>query len=448
MATASSRRRSRCSRPSRASRLRHPACRRLVVPVALVILCASSPSSAGAPPPSARVFGPVMIVWFVAIGVAGAAELAADRASLAGCRPTRRLRVHRSPSGVAFVAMGAVMLAITGAEALYADMGHFGRPPIRGAWFALVFPALTLNYLGQSSARPAPPDAIEARSSSFSRTGARIPMVRAGDGRHDHRLPGGDLRRVLALAPGRPARLPAAPDRPPDVPARRSARSTCRPSTGRSSSLVVAVVVGFGSSERLGSAYGVAVSGMFVITTVLFLAVARGRWHWPTWLLLTGAAVFLPVEATFLAANLARSTTAVGSRSSSRARLPHDDDLASRERDRQRQPDAAGGAAACVRLRAARAGPAASARLRDGGVPQPVQGDDAARAAGERRAQPRAARACGDRHRAVRRHAARAPDAIGSRSTTSASTTTTSPTSRAVRLPGAAERPAGAPPGR
>ena len=98
-----------------------------------------------------RVFGPVMVVWFAVIAVAGLGRVVAAPRDHQGAVAQLRGRVLRRPPGIAFIALGSVVLTITGAEALYADMGHFGRPPIRRAWFFVVFPALTLNYLGQGS---------------------------------------------------------------------------------------------------------------------------------------------------------------------------------------------------------------------------------------------------------------------------------------------------------
>ena len=277
----------------------------LVVPLALVILCPLFAVQRWGTAAVGRVFGPVMIVWFVAIGVAGAAEVAAHPGVARGLSPTYAVEFIAAHPGVAFVAMGAVMLAITGAEALYADMGHFGRRPIRRAWFALVFPALTLNYLGQSGLVLRRPDAIESPFFLLLPHWARIPMVLLAMAAtviaSQAVISGAFSVSRQAMQMGFLPRLTVRHTSPHAigqiyVPAVNWALFL----------LVVAVVVGFGSSERLGSAYGVAVSGTFVITTLLFLAVARWRWRWPRWLLLTCAAVFLSVEATFLAANMSK----------------------------------------------------------------------------------------------------------------------------------------------
>ena len=129
------------------------------------------------------------------------------RACCAGCRRPTSVSFVADHPFTAFIAMGAVVLAITGAEALYADMGHFGRRPIRVAWFALVFPALIINYLGQARADPRRPGRRSATRSTCSRRAGRgCPLVVLATVRHRHRLAGGDLRRVLGVAAGRAAR--------------------------------------------------------------------------------------------------------------------------------------------------------------------------------------------------------------------------------------------------
>ena len=147
-------------------------------------------------------------------GLARAARAPGDpRRALA---PSRRSSSSFNHGHEAFVALGGVVLAVTGAEALYADMGHFGASAIRRAWFALVFPALTLNYLGQGALILEDPATASPFFLLFPRVGAD-PDGGPLDGRRDHRLPGGDLRRVLGHPPGDPARLPAAPGRPPHL---------------------------------------------------------------------------------------------------------------------------------------------------------------------------------------------------------------------------------------
>ena len=206
----------------------------------------------------------------------------------------------------AFVVLGAIVLAVTGAEALYADLGHFGRGPIRLAWLGLVFPALVLNYFGQGAAACC---ASRRRSRNpFYHLGPELAALasdRARDLGHGHRQPGGDLGRVLTDRPGDPARPPVAHDGPPhlrlsDGPNLHPARELAAHG-GRA-----ALVVGFGSSGNLAAAYGISVTGTMAITSILFFAIARYRWRWPWWSAGALTAAFLIVDLTFLAANVGK----------------------------------------------------------------------------------------------------------------------------------------------
>ncbi len=129
---------------------------------------------------------------------------------------------------IGLVTLGAVFLAVTGAEALYADLGHFGRKPIQIAWIALVLPSLALNYLGQGALVLANPKAIENPFFLLYPDWALLPMVRAGDGRDRDRQPGGDHRRLFADPAGDPARPAAAARNPPHLRDPGTGRSTCR----------------------------------------------------------------------------------------------------------------------------------------------------------------------------------------------------------------------------
>jgi KUP system potassium uptake protein len=277
----------------------------LVVPISLAILALLFTIQRWGTAAVGRLFGPVMVVWFAAIGIAGAREVLARPTILQGLSPTYAASfVVRDPH-IAFVAMGAVVLAITGAEALYADMGHFGRPPIRRAWFALVFPALTLDYLGQAGLILHDPTTVSSPFFLLLPHWARLPMVVLAT-----------VATVIAsqavisgaYSVSRQAvRLGFLP--------RLTVRQTSQQEIGQIYVpainwalfvVVVALVLGFGSSQKLGSAYGIAVSGTFVITTILFLTVARRRWGWPRWAIAIGAVVFLTIEGTFFAANLSK----------------------------------------------------------------------------------------------------------------------------------------------
>ena len=149
-----------------------------VVPITLVVLAALFAIQRFGTGAVGRLFGPVMGVWFAILAVAGLSRCSTTPAILRALSPTLRHRVLRSTTvASAFLALGAVVLAVTGAEALYADMGHFGRPPIRRAWFFFVFPALVLNYLGQGALILRRPDAVDNPFFLLMPYWAQLPMV-------------------------------------------------------------------------------------------------------------------------------------------------------------------------------------------------------------------------------------------------------------------------------
>jgi len=248
-------------------------------------------------------FGPVMVLWFAAIGAAGLRQVVAHPAILRGLLPTYAAAFLVDHPGVAFVALGAVVLVITGAEALYADMGHFGRGAISRSWFWVVFPALTLNYLGQGALVLERPGAVTNPFFLLVPEWARLPMVILAAvatviasqavisgvfsvTRQAMRLgllPSLRVRHTSEHAPGQ-IYVPAA--------------------NWALLAAVVVVVVAFGSSQRLAWAYGVAVTGTFLLTTTLFLVHARTAWRWPTWRLVVAGAAFGGAELLFFTSNL------------------------------------------------------------------------------------------------------------------------------------------------
>ena len=282
-----------------------PSLEHLVIPIAVTILTVLFAAQRWGTHRVGRVFGPVMVVWFAVIGIAGLRYVFKSPSILKGLSPTYAFSFVFDHPHIAFVAMGAVVLAITGAEALYADMGHFGRAPIRRAWFWLVFPALTLNYLGQGALIVHQPEAISNPFFLLLPHWSRIPMVilaTAATVIASQSVISG------AFSVSRQAtQLGFLP------------RLTIRHTSAREIGqiyvpainwllfvAVVAVVVGFGSSAKLATAYGVAVTGTFVVNTILFLAVAQALWRWPRRKLVFAGVVFLSVELTFFAANLGK----------------------------------------------------------------------------------------------------------------------------------------------
>jgi KUP system potassium uptake protein len=252
-----------------------------------------------------RLFGPVMVVWFIVIACGGIGQIAEDPAILGALSPTHGFDFFVNHPTIAFISLGAIVLTITGAEALYADMGHFGRPPIRRAWFFFVFPALTLNYLGQGSLILDSPSSISSPFFLLFPDWSHIPMV---------------LLATLATVIASQAVISGAFSVTRQaiqlgyLP-RMTVKQTSSEEFGQIYmpavnwglfAAVVALVVGFGSSAALASAYGVAVVGTMTIDALLFLVVFRSLWKKPLWMAIAFGVVFLTIDLTFLAANLTK----------------------------------------------------------------------------------------------------------------------------------------------
>ena len=199
--------------------------------------------------------------------------------------------------------LGSVFLAVTGAEALYADMGHFGRRPIQAAWLFIVLPALVCNYLGQGALILNDPKAVENPFYLLAPGwGARAAhsSVDRGDG---DRQPGRHHRRLFAGQPGDPARIAAAPGDRPHLPTQEG--QIFIPRVNRVLLLgVLGLVLLFRSSDALANAYGIAVSGTMVATTSLAFFVVWKLWRWPLWAALTLTGAFLSIDVGFFVANL------------------------------------------------------------------------------------------------------------------------------------------------
>ena len=250
-------------------------------------------------------FGPVMVVWFGAIGLAGLREVMAQPGVVAGLSPWYAALFVADHPAIAFVALGAVVLAVTGAEALYTDMGHFGRAPIRRSWFTIVFPALTLNYLGQAGLLLRHPASKTDPFFLLVPGWARLAMVALATAAtviaSQAVISGGFSVARQAVQLGF---LPYLHIRHTSS---HEAGQVYVPSVNWALFLgVLALVLAFRSSEHLAAAYGVAVTGTFVITTSLFLVVARARWHWRRLKLVVAGLVFGGIELTLFASNLTK----------------------------------------------------------------------------------------------------------------------------------------------
>jgi KUP system potassium uptake protein len=282
-----------------------PALRPLVIPltcgilIGLFLLQRRGTGSVG------RLFGPVMAAWFVAIGVAGALGLAQQPHALVALNPVWAARFFMAHGLRGALVLGFVVLAVTGAEALYADMGHFGAAPIRRSWSVLVLPSLLLSYLGQGALLLAKPRLADANpffalvpagawtgalvllstgatiiasqsliSGAFSMTHQAVQLgflpsmtVRHTSSTHEGQIYLPQINALLALA-------------------------------------CLLLVLTFRHSSRLASAYGLAVTGTMTITSLVFFEVSRATWRWPLWKSLGLLLVFLSFDLPFLGANL------------------------------------------------------------------------------------------------------------------------------------------------
>jgi KUP system potassium uptake protein len=280
-----------------------PAFEPYVVPLTALILIALFAVQSHGTARVAALFGPVTLVWFIAIAIPGIRLIAADPSVLAALNPWHALRFVGSHGMIGLITLGAVFLAVTGTEALYADLGHFGRRPIQAAWLAVVLPALVLNYLGQGALVLADPKAIENPFFLLYPDWALLPMVALATAAtviaSQAVITGAYSLTRQAIQLGLLPRM--------------EIRHTSESHAGqiylpRVNALllagVLALVVLFGSSSALASAYGIAVTGTMVVTALMAFVVIWRYWHWPAWAAALLIAPFLLIDLTFLGANL------------------------------------------------------------------------------------------------------------------------------------------------
>jgi KUP system potassium uptake protein len=287
-------------------RVATPSLGSLVVPSALVVLILLFGVQRYGTGAVGRLFAPVMAVWFAALALSGLREVIEHPEiveALSSAHGVTFLADHR---GIALIVLAAVVLTVTGAEALYADVGHFGRSPIRRAWFLVVFPALTLNYMGQGALVLHAPGAVESPFFLLFPPWARLPTVILATAAtviaSQAVISGAFSLTHQAIQLGFLPRL--------------TIRHTSEREVGQVYSpavnwiLCVAVaglVVGFGSSAHLASAYGIAVTGTMAITTVLFLFILRTLRKQRRWVVLSAAAAFLTVDLALFTATLTKA---------------------------------------------------------------------------------------------------------------------------------------------
>ena len=279
-----------------------PAMHPFIVPISVLILIALFAIQRKGTASIGAVFGPVMALWFLVLGVLGAMEIARRPAVLAALEPIYAVRFVTGNPEVAFVAFGAVVLAVTGTEALYADMGHFGKSPIRRAWLFFVMPALLLNYFGQGALVLGDPAAIKNPFYLLAPSWGRVPLLvlatAAAIIASQAVISGAFSLTRAAIQMGYCPRL--------------TILHTSERAIGQIYvpfinwmllAAIIALVVGFRNSDNLAAAYGIAVTMAMLIDSILIFVVMRRLWNWPVWVSVLITTPLLLIDLTFLASN-------------------------------------------------------------------------------------------------------------------------------------------------
>ncbi len=279
-----------------------PAFTPYVLPISLAIIIALFSVQSRGTAQVARWFGPVILLWFAALAAGGAQYIVKAPQILAALNPLLGAEFLLTHGMAGMIALGAVFLTVTGAEALYADLGHFGRKPIQSAWLYVVFPALALNYLGQGALLLESPAAVESPFFRLYPEWLLMPMVILATvatiiasqavitGAYSITqqaiqlglLPRLDIRRTSETEKGQ-IYMPAV--------------------NWLLMAAVLLLAASFRSSSALASAYGIAVTGTMVVTVCLATLVARANWHWPVWKTVLVMGPFFIIDTIFLGAN-------------------------------------------------------------------------------------------------------------------------------------------------
>ena len=282
-----------------------PALRHLVVPISALVLFALFLFQRGGTTKIGRVFGPVMLFWFGSIALFGLMEIVKEPSILGAVNPWYAVQFFANHGWRGIFILGSVVLAVTGAEALYADMGHFGRLPIRLAWAVYVFPALLLNYFGQGALLLRDPTAslnpfyklipgVIIYPMLFLATAAAVIASQA-------LISGAFSLTHQAMQLGYSPRLTVTHT------SKHEAGQIFIPQVNRALMVgSIALVLFFRSSSALASAYGIAVTGTMVITTILFTQIARRHWGWSRFQAIVFLAIFLTIDGAFLIANVVK----------------------------------------------------------------------------------------------------------------------------------------------
>ena len=279
-----------------------PAFKPYVIPIALVVLVGLFVIQRHGTDKVGKLFGPVMIVWFAVLALLGISNIIAEPGVMRALNPVWATGFLADHPRLGFFSLGAVVLCLTGAEALYADMGHFGRRPIQLAWFCIVLPALLLNYFGQGALLLSNPAAVENPFYLLAPSWALYPLVVLSTAAtviaSQAVISGAFSITQQAIQLGYSPRL--------DV------QHTSESEIGQIYLpainwlllvAVIALVLGFGSSSNLAAAYGIAVTGTMLITNLLAFVVARWLWGWKLWQAALCLLPFLVIDVAFFSAN-------------------------------------------------------------------------------------------------------------------------------------------------
>lgn len=274
-----------------------------VVPIAVVVLVTLFAFQRYGTAAVGRLFGPICLLWFLALACDGVYNIVLNPVVLSAVHPQHAFTFATSHGFASFVVLGAVMLAFTGAEALYADMGHFGRRPVRLAWFGLVLPALVLNYFGQGALLVRDPSAVANPFFLAFPSWALYPMVGLATAAtviaSQATISAAFSMTKQAIQLGYLPRMNIL-----HTSAQQAGQIYVPAINWILLAAVLLAVIGFGSSSELAAAYGVSVMGTMAITTFLTFFVIRFRWGYPLWLCLIATGLFMAWDVIFFSATL------------------------------------------------------------------------------------------------------------------------------------------------
>lgn len=284
-----------------------PALEKFIIPITLVVLTILFFLQRKGTTLIGKLFGPVMAMWFTSLALIGLYNIIEEPQILWALNPYHAVHFFILDKWTAFLALGAVVLAVTGAEALYSDMGHFGRGPIRLAWFYLVLPALMLNYMGQGAMLIDHPEAISNPFYYSVPEWGVVPMI--------------VLATFSAVIASQAVITGAYSVTKQAIQLGFLPRLTVRHTSNKEIGQIyipfvnwmllisiIALVLGFGTSSKLAAAYGIAVTGTMLISTILIVALMVLRWKWAMWKIVLFAAVFLSIDLALFSANATKIT--------------------------------------------------------------------------------------------------------------------------------------------